>query len=258
MLRDELLARIAFQQRTIETWSSAADRPAQIETTARSHTGFAWFDIAMCRLLLGEAPAAGQAFARAAESTYSALEIASSLATYSAALEAAVLSGDRALASRFAAQAVEPEERPSLVGDRLAWALALPSLLSGDDGRARAHAEAASAVPERRAWYPGLGDAIGALAAGDSPGLTVALERVLGKHVRYARSKSSWCYNAAPCLLCVPAAVLLRLAGRRGLTIGALRGRRASVPLALVHSVQPYGEAVSIEADFVPAALTAP
>jgi hypothetical protein len=177
---------------------------------------------------------------------------------YASALESAVLSGDHALASRFAASAAEPEPRPSLVGDRLAWALALPALVRGDDSRAKPHADSASAVPEKKVWYPGLGEAIKALASGDEPGLTAALERVLAKHVDYARSKKSWCYNSGPCLLCVPATVLIRLAARRGMTVGEIGGRRATIPLALVHSVQPPGETVEIEADFVPEGLTTP
>jgi hypothetical protein len=254
-LRAELSARIAFQEGIIRTWSSSGSRPAAVEPTARSHSGFAWFDIAVCRLMLGEASAAGEAFARSAELMHSSLEVMTtpSLATYTAALEAAVLSGDRALESRLAADPVPSEPRPALVGDRLVWALSLPALVRGDDDRVRIQLESIPAPPEKKAWYPGLTDALGAVASRDRPRLTAALQQILAKHAAYARAKSSWCYNSGPCLLCIPAVVLARIADRRGLVLGEITGRTAAIPLALVHS-KPGG-IVEIEADFLPAAL---
>ncbi len=256
-MRAELAARIAFQEGIVATWSSSANRPAAIEATARAHTGNAWFDVAVCRVLLGEGGPAAAAFAQAVGAYHSTREVVPvpSLATYSAALESAVLSGDTALAANIAADPVGPEPRPSLVEDRLAWALALPALVTGDGGAVKPHADAASAVPDNKAWYPGLGAAVGALASGDGGGLNAALERVLAKHVTYARGRKSWCYNAGPCLLCVPATVLVRLARTQGLAVGELAGRRATVPLAMVHAAP--GETVEIEADFVPELLTA-
>jgi len=259
MVRSEMIARVAFQQTIIDTWSSAVDRPAVIEGTARAHTGFAWFDIAVCHVILGHPIEAAEAFARAAAQMHASLASMSppALATYAASLESAVLSGDRALASRLAANASEPELRPSLLGDRLAWAQALPALVADDDDRATSHARTASAVSANKAWYPGLGPALEAIVAAEEPSLTAAIERMLVKHARYARSKKSWCYNAGPCLLCVPAVVLLRLAARRGMTVSEPRGRRAVIPFTLVHSEQPTGT-VTIEADFLPDALTDP
>jgi hypothetical protein len=253
--RAELIARIAFQEGVIRTWSSAKSRPASVEPTARSHSGFAWFDIAVCRLMLGEVSAAGEAFVRSAELMHSSLEVMAppSQTTYTAALESAVLSEDGALASRLAADPVPTEPRPALVGDRLVWALALPALVRGDDDQVRIHVESKAAVAEKKAWYPGLGDALVALASGDQPRLTAALERILAKHLAYARAKSSWCYNSAPCLLCVPATVVARIAARRGIKLGEIQGRTAAIPLALVHS-QPGGIA-DIRADFLPVAL---
>jgi hypothetical protein len=258
-MRAEFAARIAFQENTLRTWSPVGGRPASIEATARTHSGGAWFDIAVCRLLLGDANSAREAFGRASELMYSALEVMSprSLATYCAALESAVLSGDRALADHIATNAVDPEPRPSLIGDRLEWALALPALVTGDDARALKQAGRGTSAPDKTAWYPGLGDAIAALATHDGPGLAHALDRVLGKHAAYARAKKSWCYNAGPCLLCVPAAVLLKLAARRQLHVDDLAGRRAKIPLALIHSTTPAAK-VDINADFVPDPLISP
>jgi hypothetical protein len=260
LMRAEFSARIAFQENIIRTWSPVGGRPTSIEATARTHTGGAWFDIAVCRLLLGEANAARDAFARASELMHSALEVMSpqSLATYCAALESAVLSGDRALADRIATNAVDPEPRPSLIGDRLEWALALPALVTEDDARASHHARRATTVPDKTAWYPGLGDAIAAVAAHDGPGLAQALDRVLRKHAAYARAKKSWCYNAGPCLLCVPAAVLLKLAARRQVHVDDLAGRRAKIPLALIHSSTTPAAKADINADFVPDPLISP
>jgi hypothetical protein len=259
-MRAEFSARIVFQENIIRTWSPVGGRPASIEATARTHSGGAWFDIAVCRLLLGDAKAARDAFARAAESMYSALEVMSppSLATYCAALESAVLSGDRALADRIATNAVDPEPRPSLIGDRLEWALALPALVTGDDARASRHARRATSAPEKTTWYPGLGDAIAAVVAHDSPGLAQALDRVLRKHAAYARAKKSWCYNAGPCLLCVPATVVLKLAALRQLHVDDLAARRAKIPLALIHSSITPGAKSDINADFVPDPLISP
>jgi hypothetical protein len=167
----EFSARIAFQENILRRWSPVGGRPTSIEATARTHSGGAWFDIAVCRLLLGDANSARDAFGRAAELMYSALEVMSppSLATYCAALESAVLSGDRALADRIATNAVDPEPRPSLIGDRLEWALALPALVTGDDARASQHARRATTAPDKAAWYPGLGDAIVAVARQSRP-----------------------------------------------------------------------------------------
>jgi len=256
LVRAELTARIAFQEGVIRTWSSSGSRPASVEPTARSHSGFAWFDIAVCRVMLGEASAAGEAFARSAELMHSSLEVMTtpSLATYTAALEAVVLSGDRALESRLAANPVPSEPRPALVGDRLVWALALPALVRGDDDQVLVHLKSMPAPPEKKAWYSGLMDALAAVVSRDRTGLTAALERILAKHAAYARAKSSWCYNSGPCLLCVPATVLARIAHRRELVLGEIAGRTAAIPLALVHS-KPGGIA-DITADFLPAALT--
>jgi hypothetical protein len=259
-MRVELSARIAFQENILRTWSPPGGRPASIEATARTHSGGAWFDIAVCRLLLGEANAAREAFARASESMYSALEVMSppSLATYCAALESAVLSDDEALAGRIAANPVDPGSRPSLIGDRLEWALALPALVTGDDARASDHARRATSAPDQKAWYPGLGGAIAAVAGRDGAGLAQALDRVLRKHAAYARAKKSWCYNAGPCLLCVPAAVLLRLAARRQMHLDEVHGRRAKIPLALVHSSTTPAATADINADFVPDTIISP
>ena len=248
----ELAARIAFGEGTIATWADAAStRPRSIEATARTHTGGAWFDIGVCRLLLGDLPQAAGAFVASAGALRSALEVAppSPLATQTAAIEAAVLAGDRALAADIARAHLEPEPTPSLVADRLAWARALPALVRGDDEEARTHAEEAAARAASKAWYPGIGDALAALLRGDGSGLATAFELVLAKHTRYARAKKSWCYNSGPCLVCVPASVLMRLAAWRGLVVRDVTNRRSRVPLALVHS-NP-GAALDIEVDFL-------
>lgn len=257
-LQVELAARIAFQQRIINTWSSATNRPASIEATARSHTGSCWFDIAVCHLIDGDSSAAQNAFAQSASWGYSSLEVMSpkSLATYCGVLETAILARDHELATRLAKNPVGPEPRPSLIFDRLEWGLALPSLVTGDESRAMVYAKAASLVPDEKAWYPGIGQAIGALASNDKAGLTMALERVLAKHIRYAKAKKSWCYNSGPCLLCVPAAVLIILSAWRGTPVGEVKGSRATIPLALTHSAP--GKALDIEADFIAETLTRP
>ncbi len=257
-LHAELVARIASREGTIKMWSSATNRPPGFEVSARTDIGSCWFDIAVCQMLLGDASAARDAFARAAESMLSAVEVMSppapytyspALATYSAALESAVLSGDRAMAAHIAASVVDPSPRPSLTLDRLPWALALPFLVMGDDAKAKIQADAASAVSEQKAWYPGLGDAIGALASNNKTSLASALERVLAKHVRYAQAKKSWCYNSGPCLLCVPAAALIRIAGWRGMDVSEIKARRAIIPLSLSYSV-PINT-LKIEVDFL-------
>lgn len=149
---------------------------------------------------------------------------------------------------------MEPGPRPSLIGDRLAWAQALPALISGNNDLAEKYAEAALEVPEKKAWYPGLGDAIGAFVSDDGPMLSESLERVLAKHVRYARNKTSHCHNWGPCLICIPAAVLMRLAAWRGITLRELKGRRAEISFHLM--ISRPGERVKIQVDFLPDGLT--
>lgn len=258
LLRAELTARIASNEATIAAWSNATNPSPFARRSALADTGFSWFDIATCRVLLGEGAAALEAFAHAAEWMHASLAVVSppTLATYVAALESAVLSGDRALALRQAAEPVAPEPRPSLVRDRLAWGLALPALVTHDDDVVAAQVAAAREVPDAKAWYPGIGDALQAFVDGDADELRAALGRMLEKHVRYARSTRSHCFNWGPCLMCVPAAVLLRLARARGLGVDEVDGRRATIPFKLLFSTDP-AETVSLDVDFLaPASLS--
>ena len=252
LVRAELAARIASNEATIATWSTATNPSPFARRSALADTGFSWFDIATCRVLLAEGPAALDAFAHAAERMHASLPVVSppTLATYVAALESAVLSGDRALALRQAAEPVAPEPRPSLVRDRLAWGLALPALVAQDDDSVAAQVAAAREVPDAKAWYPGIGDALQAYVDGDAVELRAALERLLEKHVRYARSTKSHCFNWGPCLMCVPAAVLLRLATWRGLAVDDIDGRRSTIPFKLLFSTDPV-ETVALDVDFL-------
>lgn len=236
---DELRARITFYEEDIASWAEALKAAQAVsQSLARRRVGFAWFEIAACRVLLGEHQAAADGFAESARWQWWSLEgpPEASLATYSAALEAAVLSGDRMLMRSMAKRAPEPEGRASLVGDRRVWATALPALILGDRSRAADLASAFRSSAERDTWYPGLVDAIAALADDDARSLAEAVGLVLQKHRRYAQAKSSWCYNAGPCFLCVPATVLGRLAQLAGIAVPHLATRQVTVPLTTIFS----------------------
>ena len=116
-LAAELDARIAFNERTIETWSRGLTGDQKTEH-AYSGTGQAWFDIGVCRIMLGQTPEAREAFLQAAKWAKSTLEVVRprgsmeygpELTVYEGALESAVLSNERSLASSWAASLWNPD-----------------------------------------------------------------------------------------------------------------------------------------------------
>lgn len=248
---DELEARIAAQRNTIDTWTSAR---GAIEQRALANIGFAWFDIAVCTSLLGSPAEAKIAFLESSRWMFDSVGKAQNppLATYVSALEAAVLSGDQKMTSDIAANPQPPEERPSLVDDRLAWALALPALILGDSELALTHADEARSVAAAKAWYPGLGESLRALVQRDGEALERGLKMILDKHRKYARSSRSWCYNWGPCLMCIPAIVITKLALGVGLQA---HGVESQARLGLTAMFTEPRVKVEIEIDFIPKEL---
>ena len=240
--------RIAWHQQQNDLWSSN-QRP-ELATLSRSHVAGGHFDIGVCRLLLGDVGAARTALDQAADGAAAAFEQATPRThlLHEVALELTVLAGDADLARALAGETVDLEARPSLVLDRQAWALALPALVRGDDALAVEHASAAASAPPTKAWFPGLGQAIAAVASGDEIALHASLEQILAKHLRYARAKRSHLFNTTAALVCIPAAVLVRLAAVREMDIGDLRKARAAVPL-IVHAGDHERLEVQVEAD---------
>lgn len=212
----------------------------------QTHVGGVHFQIAVCQLLLGEREPARQNFSIAAQTTYAALPIApkpdpelwvrDALVHYNSALLCAILADDRPLAETYAKNPLEPGAHPrthSLVEDRFHWALALPALVLGHDVVAKQHAKQANAVPEKKAWYPGIGNAIDAIAARDPANLKIGLEQVLAQHTAYAKATRSAVFNSPSAWICVPAMALARVAHWRGLNVPEPGGRHARIPFII-------------------------
>ena len=163
------------------------------------------------------------------------------------------------MVQRIAQRRVNPEPRPSLVHDRLSYALALPLLVSEHDELARAYIESACAIDAKKAWYPGLGEALRAVSQRDPIAFVSAAKTVLKKQNAYARARRSWYYNSPGAFLCVPATVLAMMASRRGMKLpDNLSGRYATIKLGVRHLEEFDGRPIGrnstsdLVVDFIP------
>ncbi len=263
LARAELAARLKAALNTRESWAPGKPRVPTMELVARRSYASMPLAIGQWKTLLGEPDEARHSFLEAAElSEREAFEPPPDLGMFGVALEGAILSGDRARAVRISSRRGEATWKDSFLRDRKAYAYGLPCLVAGDAVGVRPHLEAARGIDPKKAWYTGLGELMGAVAARDQAALGSALEKVLKDH--HARScRRSQIWNGIGSFVCLPATVLAILARWTGLEIPTeLPSRRATLKNLLLIGVTEFGgqplekgRTFELEVDYLPPSL---
>jgi hypothetical protein len=261
----ELRARLEDSERTREMWAPGEPRVPHMELTARSHYASNPLVSGLWHVLLGELDRAKRRFTEAADLCEEAAFLSPpDLNTFVAAVEAAILAGDRPRAHRIARRHAEANWGGTFTADLRAYNLGLPMLVAGAVEESRPLIGVARALDPKKAWYVGLGDLLHAVAEGNAGGLAVALDTVLKDH--HARSvRRSQIWNSVRSFICVPATVLLILAAWRGVEVPMdVTSRNATLKNLLVIGITEFdgrplekGTTFELEVDYVPAALIA-
>ncbi|MEW6447367.1 MAG: hypothetical protein AB1426_04670 [Bacillota bacterium] len=176
-------------------------------------------------------------------------------------MEMALLSGDREIALRAAEKSVLVQFR---LESRLnkAYFDALRMLVLGKAEAARAAADELKAIPAHEAVrvksYPGLGETVHAILAGDNAAFRHALEIILERHLRYTRGSLRGTPEA---LFSRPATCLAILGHRMGLKVmvnerfHSVRILFNTVSLKEWHGYPVYRKTFETVADLLPMPL---
>jgi hypothetical protein len=261
----ELRGRLEVSERTREMWAPDKPRVPDAELMATRHYASGPLLSGLWHVLLGELDSAKRCFAEAADLCEEAAFLPSpDLNTFVAALEAAILAGDKPRADRIARRYAEVTWPGEFTADGRAYRMGIPMLVAGDIEAARPLIDEARALNPRKAWYVGLGDLLHAVAQRDTAALTVALETVLKDH--HAQSvRRSQIWNSVRSFICVPATVLVILAAWRGVALPAdVPSRHGRLKNLLVIALTEFdgrqlekGATFELEVDYIPASLIA-
>jgi len=254
--RTEIQARLDQAERSRGLWDPDRSRIPDAVVMAKRQFAGETFNIALWRVLIGEVEIPRQLFAEAASLLESAAFLnPPSLPTFSLAIDAAILSGERNLARRIARRwnEVSWPDRYVHGGEHLVFAMARLIMNERDAVRSDMEAALAAGFDELEL------ELLRCVAEEDRSHVQKALQETLKKHHSRAIRKQSQIWNSLNSFISLQATALLLLARWLNFEVNReVAGRKAVLKNLLIVGLQEYqsrrintGTTFDLEVDYI-------